>query len=87
MSAFQTQIECGLRWRCIQEAVSRGIKKVGVEHASPVLLGPVTWVHLARHSNPQASDEETVALKKEYLDAILPIYKVGLGEGRGGLTS
>lgn len=65
----------------MQEAVTRGIKKVGAERASPVLLGPVTWVHLARHSNPQASEEETLALKKQYLDAMLPVYKVGLGGG------
>ena len=59
-----------------QEAVTRGIKKVGAERAAPVVLGPVTWVHLARHSNPQASEEETIALKKKYLDAMLPIFKV-----------
>ncbi|CAN0105875.1 unnamed protein product [Ascophyllum nodosum] len=57
------------------EAVTRGIKKVGAERAAPVVLGPVTWVHLARHSNPQASEEETIALKKKYLDAMLPIFK------------
>ena len=60
-----------------QEAVTRGINKMGAERTTPVVLGPVTWVHLARHADAQASLEETVALKKEYLQAILPVYQVG----------
>lgn len=55
--------------------MSRGLKKMG-DRASAVVLGPVTWVHLARHANAQASEEETVALKKQYLEALLPVYKV-----------
>lgn len=49
---------------------------MGAERTTPVVLGPVTWVHLARHADAQASDEATVALKKEYLQAILPVYEV-----------
>lgn len=49
---------------------------MGADRAAAVVLGPVTWVHLARHANAQASEEETVTLKKQYLQALLPVYKV-----------
>lgn len=51
---------------------------MGAERTTPVVLGPVTWVHLARHADAQASEEATVALKKEYLQAILPVYEVSM---------
>lgn len=69
-------LECFVR----QAAATRGLKKMGAERATPVVLGPVTWVHLSRHANPTASSEQTTSLKKEYLEAILPIYKVLLQE-------
>lgn len=59
-----------------QETVSRGLTKMGANRAAAVVLGPVTWVHLARHANAQASEKETVALKKQYLEALLPVYEV-----------
>lgn len=49
---------------------------MGADRTAPVVLGPVTWVFLARHADAQASEEATVALKNEYLDAILPVYAV-----------
>lgn len=59
-----------------QETITRGIKKMGADRTAPVVLGPVTWVYLARHADAQASEEATVALKNQYLDAILPVYAV-----------
>lgn len=59
-----------------QETITRGIKKMGADRTAPVVLGPVTWVYLARHADSQASEEATIALKNQYLDAILPIYAV-----------
>lgn len=56
--------------------MSRGLKKMGSDRAAPVVLGPVTWVHLARHADAQASEDASGSLKKEYLEAILPVYKV-----------
>lgn len=49
---------------------------MGADRTAPVVLGPVTWVHLARHANAEASEEATIALKDQYLDAILPVYAV-----------
>lgn len=49
---------------------------MGADRTAPVVLGPVTWVHLARHANAEASEEATTALKDRYLDAILPVYAV-----------
>ena len=49
---------------------------MGADRTAPVVLGPVTWVYLARHADAQASEEATVALKNQYLDAILPVYAV-----------
>lgn len=66
-----------------QEAIARGIKKMGAQRTTPVILGPVTWVHLSRHADAQASEAETDALKKQYLDAVLPVYKVS-SSPRGG---
>ena len=54
---------------------------MGAERTTPVVLGPVTWVHLARHADAQASSEATVTLKKEYLQAILPVYEVTIPGG------
>lgn len=49
---------------------------MGADRTAPVVLGPVTWVYLARHADAQASEEATIALKNQYLDAILPVYAV-----------
>lgn len=49
---------------------------MGAGRTAPVVLGPVTWVHLSRHANAEASEEATIALKDQYLDAILPVYAV-----------
>ncbi|CAB1115662.1 unnamed protein product [Ectocarpus sp. CCAP 1310/34] len=62
------------------ETISRGIAKVGANRTAPVVLGPVTWVHLARHANAEASEEATTALKDQYLDAILPVYATLMGK-------
>lgn len=59
-----------------QDTVTRGLNKVGAEKATPVVLGPVTWVHLSRNANLSATSEQTTALKKQYLQDLLPIYKV-----------
>lgn len=56
--------------------MSRGLKKMGAEKACPVILGPVTWVHLSRNADPSATAAQTEELKKQYLQALLPIYKV-----------
>lgn len=57
------------------DTVTRGLNKVGAEKATPVVLGPVTWVHLSRNANLSATSEQTTALKKQYLQDLLPIYK------------
>ncbi|CBN73953.1 5-methyltetrahydropteroyltriglutamate--homocysteine S-methyltransferase [Ectocarpus siliculosus] len=62
------------------ETISRGIAKMGADRTAPVVLGPVTWVHLARHANAEASEEATTALKDQYLDAILPVYAALIGK-------
>lgn len=49
---------------------------MGADRTAPYVLGPVTWVYLARHADSQASEEATIALKNQYLDAILPVYAV-----------
>lgn len=49
---------------------------MGADRTAPVVLGPVTWTYLARHCDAQASEEATIALKNQYLDAILPVYAV-----------
>lgn len=67
---------CNLPLYFTQETIARGIKKMGADRTAPVVLGPVTWVHLARHADAQASEEATIALKNQYLDAILPVYAV-----------
>ncbi|CAN0165448.1 unnamed protein product, partial [Scytosiphon promiscuus] len=62
------------------EAVSRGVQKMGADRTAPVVLGPVTWTHLARHCDAQASEDATVALKNQYLEAILPVYADLMGK-------
>ncbi len=49
---------------------------MGTDRTAPVVLGPVTWVFLARHADAQASEQATLDLKNQYLDAILPVYAV-----------
>ncbi|CAM9473892.1 unnamed protein product [Discosporangium mesarthrocarpum] len=57
------------------ENVSRGLETLGAERATPLVLGPVTWVHLAKSADSTDSAETTAAIKEEYLAALLPVYK------------
>eukprot|EP00903_Cladosiphon_okamuranus_P014569 g13512.t1 len=62
------------------ETITRGINKMGADRTAPMVLGPVTWVYLARHADAQASEEATVALKNQCIDAVLPVCAALMGK-------
>lgn len=60
------------------EDVKRGVKQLGADCATPVVVGPVTMAYLTKFASFAPGNE--AFQRREFLDSILPAYKSLLNE-------